>query len=176
MKKIIFILIAGICIAFANVQTFGTLQISQAYFRALNGAPNGSAYLTITETGDVSDKLVSGHCDASERIEIHDHITDPATKSKKMVEIKSISIPSKNETCGWLTCWFKKPKAVEFVKGGKHLMLMGLKPGASELKEVKIKLKFEKAGEVEVKFQSFNSDGTVSSSSESKTMGEPHKH
>jgi copper(I)-binding protein len=181
MKKTVFafaLIIFGVCVAFAKLQTFGTLHITKAHFRALNGAPNGSAYLTISQTGDVSDYLIGAHCDdACERMEIHDHVTDPVTKVKKMVEIKSIKIPSKKETCGWLTCWFKDTKPVEFVKGGKHLMLMGLKPDANSLKEVYIKLVFKKAGEVTVKFKAIDAEGLlISSTSETKSSGELHKH
>ncbi len=162
----------GVSAVFACTQTFGTLEIANSTFRALKGAVNGSAYLTITQTGDVGDTLLSAHCDASERMEIHDHITDPLTKAKKMVEIKSLDIPGKKDGCWFFTCWFAKAEPVEFVKGGKHLMLMGLKPGASELKEVDVKLVFEKAGEITVKFKAENADGTSAASS----TCEHHKH
>lgn len=152
MKKTLVILALSIVAAFADTQKIGTFEIAQPIFRALKGAVNGSAYLTIAQTDDTGDKLIRAECDASERMEIHDHITDPSTHAKKMVEIKDVSIPGKKEDCNFFTCWLSKTKPVSFVKGGKHLMLMGLKPGASDLKEVNIKLVFEKAGEVKVKF------------------------
>lgn len=159
MKKIIAILALSMTAAFSCTKTVGTFEISKPTFRALKGAVNGSAYLTITQIGDNADKLLSASCSASERMELHDHMTDPVTKVKKMVEIKDIVIPGKKDDCTIFTCWLAKPKSVEFVKGGKHLMLMGLKPGASELKEVDIKLVFEKAGEVVVKFKAEDKDG-----------------
>ncbi len=146
-------------------QISGTLHIRNPIFRALKGAANGSAYLTITQTGLVSDKLIGATCEACDHVEIHDHINDPATNSKKMVEIKSIEIPSKNKGCWFLTCWFAMPKPVEFKKGGKHLMLMGIKPKASEEKEINIKLIFEKSGEVTVSFKPEVSDALKSETS-----------
>jgi copper(I)-binding protein len=170
MKKTLLILVLSLTSAFACTQKLGTIELSNKTFRALKGAVNGSAYLTITQMGDTSDKLISARCGASERMEIHDHIVDPSTKAKKMVEIKSIDIPSKKDGCWLFTCWFAKPKPVEFVKGGKHLMLMGLKPGSSELKDIEIKLVFEKAGEVSAKFKAESVDGKAD------TVCEHHKH
>ena len=158
MKKIFTILALSLSIAYAGTTTFKTLELTKTTFRALKGTVNGSAYLTIAQTGDTEDTLLSASSTASERMEIHDHITDPSTKAKKMVEIKSIKIPGRKEGCGFFTCWFAQPKLVEFVKGGKHLMLMGLKPDTSELKEIEIKLVFEKAGEVTVTFTAEETD------------------
>lgn len=163
MKKLLLTFVLGSVVAFVDAKPIGTLEISNSTFRALKGAVNGSAYLTIKQTADAGDKLIGASCSAAERMEIHDHIVDPVTKAKKMVEIKSMEIPGKKEGCWFFTCWFAQPKTVEFVKGGKHLMLMGLKPGAADLKEVEIKLLFEKAGEVPVTFKAEDADGKVRS-------------
>ncbi len=160
MKKTLALLILCISTAFTCTKTVGTLEIAKPVFRALKGAANGSAYLSILQTGDTADKLIRASCDACERMEIHDHITDRATNAKKMVEVKDITIPGSKDHCNFITCFFTQPKPIEFVKGGKHLMLMNLKPGASDLKEVDIKLTFEKAGDVVVKFNAENLDGT----------------
>ena len=170
MKKILLILILGVSVSFACTKTVGTIELSNRTFRALKGAVNGSAYLTIKQMADAGDKLIAASCAAAERVEIHDHIVDPVTKAKKMVEIKSIDIPGKKDDCSFFTCWFAKAKSVEFIKGGKHLMLMGLKPGAPDLKEVEIKLVFEKAGEVVVKFNAEAADGKAHAGCEH------HKH
>lgn len=170
MKKLLIIFMFGISVAFTCTKTVGTLEISDRTFRALKGAVNGSAYLAIKQTADASDKLIGASCSAAERMEIHDHNVDPLTNAKKMVEIKSIDIPGKKDGCWLFTCWFASSKPVKFVKGGKHLMLMGLKPGASDLKEVEIKLVFEKAGEVTTKFKAEGADGSVSAACEH------HKH
>ncbi|MDP3371424.1 MAG: copper chaperone PCu(A)C [Candidatus Paracaedibacteraceae bacterium] len=151
MRKIIAILVLSLTAAFSCTKTVGTFEISKPTFRALKGAANGSAYFTITQMDDASDKLLSASCNvACERIELHDHITDPVTNVKKMTEIKDIIIPGKKDD--------SKFKSVEFVIGGKHLMLMGLKPGVTELKEVDIKLVFKKAGEIVVKFKAEDKD------------------
>ncbi|MDP4724802.1 MAG: copper chaperone PCu(A)C [Alphaproteobacteria bacterium] len=170
MKKILLILTLGTVVAFACTEKAGTLELSHKTFRALKGAVNGSAYLTIKQTADTGDKLISASCSAAERMEIHDHIADPLTKAKKMVEIKSIDIPGKKDGCWLFTCWFATSKPVKFVKGGKHLMLMGLKPGAADLKEVEIKLVFEKAGEVTAKFKAEGTGGKAGAECEH------HKH
>ena len=154
MKKIIGACILSIATAFACSTTHGTLELSEMTFRALNGAKNGSAYLTITETSETGDKLIGAACAFADHVEIHDHITDPLTKAKKMVEIGTLEIPGTKSECSFLTCWFKAEKhSVSLKKGGKHLMLMELKPNAIDQKTMDIELTFEKAGKVTVTFK-----------------------
>ncbi len=159
MKNIIFAFVLTLTTAFAGTKTHGTLELSGMTFRALKGAKNGSAYLTITQTADDSDKLIGANCAFADHVEIHDHIVDPVTKAKKMVEIGSLIIPGTHSDCSFLTCWFEaKPHPVALKKGGKHLMLMTLKPDATTVDTIEIELTFEKAGKVTVIFKAENKE------------------
>ena len=110
--------------------------------------------MTITQTGEIADKLIGSNCVFADHVEIHDHIVDPMTKAKKMIEIGALVIPGTHDDCSFITCWFEaKPHPVTLKKGGKHLMLMGIKPGATDLDTMEIELVFEKAGKIIVTFK-----------------------
>ncbi len=159
MKNIIFAFVLIFTTVYADAKIHGTLELSGMTFRALKGAKNGSAYLTITQTADDSDKLIGANCAFADHVEIHDHIAIPATKAKRMVEIGSLVIPGTHSNCSFLTCWFEaKPHPVSLKKGGKHLMLMTLKPDATMVDTMEIELIFEKAGKVTVIFRAENKE------------------
>ncbi len=133
--------------------TVDTIRIENPIFRALHGAKNGSAYMTVTQTGGTDDKLIGATSNISETVELHDHIEDPNTKSKNMVTISSVDIPGTHKNCNFFTCWFKaKEVPIEFKKGGLHVMFMGIKPEAATMKTVDVNLIFEKSGPVKVTF------------------------
>src|SRR4029078_4424795 len=57
--------------------TVGSLKISSPWARATpKGASVGGAYMTITNTGSVADRLVGGSSDVSSRFQIHEMSMD----------------------------------------------------------------------------------------------------
>jgi len=118
--------------------TVGTLKISGPWARATpKGAPVGGAYITITNTGTLSDRLVGGSSDLSSHFEIHEMSMDNGVMKMRRLE-KGLEI--------------KPGQTVEFKPGGYHVMFVGLKKPFEEGQHVKATLEFEKAGKLAVDF------------------------
>ncbi|WP_342361454.1 DUF1775 domain-containing protein [Terrarubrum flagellatum] len=115
----------------------GPITIESAWTRATpTGAKIGGGYFTIRNTGKDADKLVGFSTSAAARGELHTmSMTDGVMK---MREVQSVEIPAGG--------------SVEFKPGGYHLMMIDLKQPIAEGAPIKGKLKFEKAGEVDVEF------------------------
>ena len=132
------VLAAWMTTAQAGDATVGALKISAPWVRATpKGAPVGGGYLTITNTGTASDRLVGGASDISSRFEIHEMSMDNNVMRMRAMP-KGLEI--------------KPGETVEFKPGGYHLMFLGLKRPLVQGQHVKATLQFEKAGRVEVDF------------------------
>jgi copper(I)-binding protein len=118
--------------------TVGNLKLTAAWARATpKGAAVGGGYLTIINTGNVSDRLVGGRSDVSNSFEIHEMSMDKGVM--KMREITSgIEI--------------KPGQTVRFEPSGYHIMFVGLKQPLKEGDHIKATLQFEKAGSASVDF------------------------
>ncbi len=118
--------------------TAGGLKVSAAWARATpKGAPVGGGYLTITNNGATSDRLIGGSSDTATRFELHDMSMDNGVMKMRPVEA-GIEI--------------KPGQTVELKPGGYHVMFVGLKKPFEQGDHVKATLKFEKAGDVPVDF------------------------
>ena len=101
------------------------------------GARVGSGYMVIRNQGAAGDRLLSASTPASAKVELHVHINDNGVM--KMREVPGYDVPAKG--------------AFELKPGGAHLMFTDLKRPLKEGERVPLKLKFEKAGEVNTEFQ-----------------------
>ncbi len=114
-----------------------TLKVEQPWTRpTVVGQQAGGAYLTLHNAAATSDRLLGGSTPAAERVEVHEMRMDGNVM--RMREVAAIELPP------------GKPTKLE--PGGLHLMLMGLKAPLKAGDKVPLKLRFEKAGEVEVVF------------------------
>ena len=115
----------------------GKLKIEGAWTREPPpGARVGGAYLTITNGGDAPDRLLGGTAAFAERIEIHSmSVTDGVMRMREIEGGLEIA-----------------PDTQEVLEpGGNHVMMMGLTDGALEAGDtVRLRLRFERAGEVEI--------------------------
>src|SRR5262245_54098632 len=115
----------------------GSVKISAPWIRATpKGAPVGGGYMTITNTGSVSEKLIGGTSDVSSRFEIHEMSMENGVM--KMRPVAGVEI--------------KAGQTVELKPGGYHVMFVGLKEPLEQGQHVKTTLRFEKAGDVAVDF------------------------
>jgi periplasmic copper chaperone A len=116
--------------AYAEEVTVGNLKISNPWARATpKGASVGGAYMTITNTGSVADRILGGPSDASNHFEIHEmSMENGVMKMRPLGKIKP-------------------GKTVELKPGGYHVMFVGLKAQFEEGQHVK-----EKAGNIGVDF------------------------
>ena len=116
----------------------GSLKISAPWARATpKGATVGGGYMTITNTGTTSDRLVNGSSELSAQFEIHTMSMDNGVMKMRPVA-GGVEI--------------KPGQTVQFNPGGYHVMFVGLKKPFEQGQQVPAQLQFEKAGKVAVKF------------------------
>ena len=122
----------------ASSVTAGKLILDQAWSRATpGGAKVGVGYVSIVNTGNEQDRLVAAESDIADRVEIHTTEMDGGVMRMRLLR-DGIAIAPKS--------------LVELKPGGLHLMLVGLKQSIKKGDELIIRLKFEMAGDIAVKF------------------------
>jgi periplasmic copper chaperone A len=119
-----------------TVVEVGPLKISKSFAKAmLPGQPAGAGYMVIENTGSEADSLVSATSEASPDVEIHEmKMEGDVMKMRKLPA--GLEIPAGG--------------TVELKPGGFHLMFMDVKTPFKEGDTLKVELKFEKAGQVEI--------------------------
>lgn len=132
----------GLCsmtAAWAHDYKVGQIDIDDVWARAsAPGQSNGAGYMSIDNDAKIADRLVSIRSDAAERVELHTIETENGVARMRHVP-NGIEVPAEGE--------------LKLAPGGYHVMFMSLKQPFSEGSEIPATLKFEKAGEVAVKFQ-----------------------
>jgi periplasmic copper chaperone A len=116
----------------------GTLKIEHPWARpTLPGQGAGGAYLGLHNGGATPDRLLSGSTSGAARVEVHEMRMEGDVM--RMREMSALDLPA--------------GKTVKLAPGGYHLMLMGLKAPLKIGDKLPLKLRFEKAGEIEVLLQ-----------------------
>ena len=114
------------------------MQIEKPWVRATApGAQVAGGYLVIRNQGAAADRLVSAASPAAAKVELHVHINDNGVM--KMREVRGYDVPAKG--------------SFELKPGGAHLMFVDIKRAFKEGEKLPVKLKFEKAGEMDVEFR-----------------------
>ncbi len=139
MKRNVFtLLIAGLGVSFslqAQEAKVGSIKIEHAYTRAtVPGQQVAGGFMKIENKG-AADQLVSASSPVAGEVQLHEMAMEGNVM--KMRQVKEISVPARSE--------------VELKPGGLHLMFMNIKAPLTAGEAVPVKLKFAKAGEVEVK-------------------------
>jgi periplasmic copper chaperone A len=141
-RRLIALLLTG-CLAHlpaaeAHDYQLGALRIGHPWTRpTLPGQTTGGGYLSINNTGNAPDRLLGGSTFAAVTVEVHEmHMEGDVMR---MREIKTLALPP--------------GKVVTLAPGGLHLMLTGLKAPLRAGDVVPVKLRFERAGEVDVVFR-----------------------
>ena len=129
--------IATSAIADNDEVKLGSLKIEDAKARATVPAQKMSGGFMKIENKGGADKLLAASSSVSKTMELHTMSMEGNVM--KMREIKAIEIPANGK--------------VELKSGGLHLMFIDLKEQLKPGSTIKVKLKFEKAGEVEVPFK-----------------------
>jgi periplasmic copper chaperone A len=116
----------------------GSIHITQPWARATpKGASAGAAYMTITNAGNVPDRLSCVASDASAKCQIHSMSVDNGVMKMRPVE-------------GGLE--IKPGETVTLKPSGLHLMLVDLTHPLEQGKTVEATLHLDKAGTVKVEF------------------------
>jgi copper(I)-binding protein len=116
----------------------GTIHISQPWSRATaKGATTGAGYMTITNKGAAPDKVSCISDDASALCQIHSMTMEGGVMKMRPVE-------------GGLE--IKPGESVMLKPGGYHVMFRDLKHPLEQGASVKVTLKFEHAGTIDVDY------------------------
>jgi copper(I)-binding protein len=97
----------------------------------------GAGYLEVRNNGAQADRLLSATTAAAKRVELH--VTQRDGEVMRMREVKTLEIPARER-------FTLRP-------GGAHLMLVDLTQPLKKGERFKMKLRFERAGEMEVEFE-----------------------
>lgn len=121
--------------AWAHDYTLGDISIGHPWARASIGqAKAGAAYVTLSNAGSETDRLIAAETPVAKKAEVHTHIMENGIM--KMRPVEAAEVP---------------PGApVVFQPGGLHIMLMGLKAPLTVGDSFPLVLVFEKAGRIEV--------------------------
>jgi copper(I)-binding protein len=116
----------------------GPLEIKNPWIPvAPKGAPVAGGYFTIVNTGNETDRLVSGSTPLASRFELH-----RMTMEQGVMRMRPVT--------GGLE--IKPGETVELKPGSLHVMFVGLKQPVEKGRTVKGTLVFEKAGPVEIEY------------------------
>ena len=124
--------------ASAHEYKVGPLTIGHPWTRATpKGAPVAGAYMKITNTGTMPDRLTGGSTEIAKRFEIHEMSMDGGVM--KMRQLKDGVEIAPGAT-------------VELKPGSYHIMMVDLSKPPEKGERVKASLTFEKAGKVDIEF------------------------
>jgi copper(I)-binding protein len=116
----------------------GDLLVTQPWTRATpGGAKVAGGYLTVTNGGKDSDRLIGGTLPGASRVEIHEMKVENGVMEMRPLT-KGLEI--------------KPGETVKLEPGGYHVMFMGMTTSLKQGEKLKGQLRFEKAGSVEVEY------------------------
>jgi copper(I)-binding protein len=138
MKKLVLLMLGlgmiGIAACKETVAQSANVQILNARsFATATNAKTGAVFMTLMNTGDEDDKLLSVTSDVAEITEIHQNMIDPDDGQMMMRRVKEIVIPAK--------------ESVDLEPTGYHVMLIKLKAPLKKDESFPVTLTFEKSGE-----------------------------
>jgi periplasmic copper chaperone A len=126
------------CNALAADYNVGALTIGNPWTRATpKGAKVAGAYMSISNKGNASDRLVGGSATVADQFEVHNMVMEQGVAKMRPV-------------AGGLE--IKPGETVELKPGSLHVMLTGLKQPLQKGQTVKGTLEFEKAGKVDIEY------------------------
>jgi periplasmic copper chaperone A len=139
MMKYLFAFLLLMTPVFAHDYTLGDLKIHHPWARATpNSAKVAGGFMKITNTGKITDRLLSGVVSFASRAEVHEMSHDNGVMRMRELP-KGLEI--------------KPGETVELKPGSFHMMFMDLSTGLKEGEKQKGTLLFEKAGKLDVDFK-----------------------
>ena len=130
-------LLAGIAAITLAVPAFAEIEIRDAYARsATPTAKTGAAFMMIHNSGDEADRLIGVSSDIAARVELHTHEEDANGVMRMLHVEEGFDLPPNGE--------------IAMVRGGNHVMFMGLTDSLEQDDTVTVTLTFENAGDVVV--------------------------
>ena len=120
---------------FATTAFAGEIMVQDPYARSSN-AMAGAAFMGLMNHGTTDDRLIGVTSDAAKRVELHTHMENADGVMKMMHVPEGFTIPAGGSHM--------------LMRGGDHVMFMGLNQSLEHGDTVDVILVFEKAGEVTV--------------------------
>lgn len=126
------LLAAVLAVVLVPVAGAAEVTVDQPWARATIGqVPNGVAYLSVTNHGHSTERVIAAATPVADHASLHTHVTEGGMMRMKAVEAVTVA-----------------PGAtVSFEPGGLHVMLMGLHKPLREGDRIELTLTFERAGE-----------------------------
>ncbi len=132
--------LAAVILCMSVNPSLAEISVEGAYARAAGpSAKTGAAFMVIRNDGESEDRLVSVLSDASARVELHTHV-DQGDGVMRMMEVEEgFAIPS-----GGIR---------SLVRGGDHVMFMGLNEPWRHGDLIPVTLVYERAGNIELEIE-----------------------
>ena len=122
----------------AHTHEKGDIQVRHPWSRATPpGAKVAVGYMEIGNVGSRPDRLLAATTPAAQRVEMH--VTERDGEVMKMRQVETFEIPARERTT-------LRP-------GGAHLMLVDLARPLKKGERFTMKLRFERAGELEIELE-----------------------
>ncbi len=140
LKTVIPVVVANMIAsaAFAHGYEAGSLTIQHPWSReTAAGQAVGGGFMTIRNTGDREDRLVSGISPVAAEVQLHTMSVDGDVMRMRQIQ-GGIAIPAKG--------------ALELKPGSYHIMFTGLKRPLRQGERIPVTLHFQRAGNVTVQF------------------------
>jgi copper(I)-binding protein len=119
----------------AQTSRLNPIKVEHAWARATpGGAMTGAAYMTLTNSGDTADQLLSAATPLAEKVQFHNETEESGVA--RMREIPTVDL--------------EPGTRIIFKPGEMHMMIVGLKQPLTEGQNFQLTLQFEKAGDIEV--------------------------
>ncbi|NNE88929.1 MAG: copper chaperone PCu(A)C [Silicimonas sp.] len=126
----------------------GNIMIEDAFARvARPNAPAGAAFMTIHNTGEEDDRLISASSPMAQLVQLHTHMETDDGIMKMMHVEEGFKV--------------KAGEVHALARGGDHVMMMGLNGPITEGEEIPVTLTFEKAGDIELVIPVDNTRGQM---------------
>lgn len=121
----------------------GDLYVRDPWTRATPpGAKNAAGYLEIRNSGKAPDRLVGASTPNAERVELHTMVHEGDVM--RMREVQKFEVPA--------------GQRITLRPGGQHLMIVGLKKPLAMDEHIPLRLRFERAGEIQVELRVQSAD------------------
>ena len=138
MRWILLTAILFATLALAHSYEKGDLQIRHPWARATPpGTTVGVGYFEIRNTGKEPDRLLSATSPAARQVEMH--VSEHAGEVAKMRQLRAFEVPARER--------------LTLEPNGAHLMLVDLVQPLKKGERFPMKLRFERAGEIDIEFE-----------------------
>jgi len=134
MKKIVMLVLIGTVLLSACGASKG-IEVSDVWARSSTQGANSAIYFTIQNNNADMDELIGVVSDVADAVEVHESKMEDGVM--KMTHMESVAL---------------EPSAkVEFMPGGYHVMLIGLRHDLMAGDEIEVTLQFKNSPDITVK-------------------------